>query len=204
MKTALKIILPLVILGLAYIVYDQIMQPQRFDNERKVRESAVIQKLKDIRSAQRSFKQTYQRFTGSLDTLIDFILYDSLVFEQAIGSMDDSTAIALGQVKREKFKVAAIDTVFVNRKLTVEEVKNLRYIPYTNNEEFRMEAGSLTTESQVVVPVFEARAPFKDFLNGMDPQLIVNLNDDRERYDKYKGLKVGSMTESTNEAGNWE
>lgn len=204
MKTALKIILPLVIIGLAYIVYDQIMQPQRFDNERKARESAVIEKLQDIRLAQRSFKQAYQRFTGSFDTLIDFILHDSLVFEQAIGSMDDSTAIALGQVKREKFKVAAIDTVFVKRKLTVADVKNLRYIPHTENLEFRMEAGTLTTESQVVVPVFEARAPYKEFLNGMDPQLIVNLNDDRGRYGRYKGLKVGSMTESTNEAGNWE
>jgi hypothetical protein len=124
-------------------------------------------------------------------------------------------AVAQGKVTREKFKVAVKDTAFVvvnskdkalrERKLTDEEIMNLRYIPFSNNTEFIMDAAFLTTESQVVIPVFEAKAPYITFLDTIKyRQDVINLLDDRKRTERYKGLKVGSLTESTNDAGNWE
>ena len=42
------------------------------------------------------------------------------------------------------------------------------------------------------------------FLKGLDDQLRINLNDQRRVQEKYPGLKVGSLTETNNNAGNWE
>ena len=35
-------------------------------------------------------------------------------------------------------------------------------------------------------------------------QLVVNLKDKAEKLEKYPGLRVGSLTEINNNAGNWE
>jgi len=56
------------------------------------------------------------------------------------------------------------------------------------------------TASQVEVQVFEATAKNFDILDGMDRQLIVNLNDLKD----FPGLKVGDIEEANNNAGNWE
>ena len=121
MKRIAQIILGVVILGLVYVIYDQISTPIRFDNEVKVRNAQVIDRIKDIRTAQRSFKSKYQRFTGSFDTLISFVLNDSLELERKIVDEDDSVAMAMlkksGRKNVQKFKVAVIDTVFAPKKL---------------------------------------------------------------------------------------
>lgn len=204
MKKAIQIVLFLVIVVLGYILVQSILTPLDFQNTTKLREAAVIERIKDIRTAQRAYKTVNQRFTSSFDTLINFVLNDSLVFEKAIGSADDSVAVAKGLVKREKFNVAAIDTIFGDRKLTPEQIKNFRFIPFGNGKEYIMSAGNLATESKVVVPVFECKAPYKSFLSDQDQQLLVNLIDDNKTLNRYPGIKVGSMTEATNEAGNWE
>lgn len=204
MKKAIQIVLFLVIVVLGYILVKSILTPLDFQNATKAREAAVIERIKDIRTAQRAYKTVNQRFTGSFDTLINFVLNDSLVFEKAIGSADDSVAVAKGLVKREQFNVAAIDTIFGARKLTPEQIKNFRFIPHGEGKEFIMAAGNLATESKVVVPVFECKAPYKSFLGDLDQQLLVNLIDDCKTLNRYAGIKVGSMTEATNEAGNWE
>ncbi|MBQ4279766.1 MAG: hypothetical protein IJC16_07425 [Rikenellaceae bacterium] len=204
MKKAIQIVLAVVIVVLAFVVYKQIMTPMKFQEEQDRREKAVIERLKYIRDAQRGFKKANQRYTGSFDTLINFVLNDTLEYEKIIGSDDDSVAVARGQVRREKFRIAAIDTVFGTKKLSPDVVKQLPYIPFGNGAQFIMGAGQVTTAADVVVPVFEAKAPYKVFLGDLDQQELINLLDDRRAMDKYKGLKVGDLEQATNDAGNWE
>ena len=211
MKRIAQIILGVVILGLVYVIYDQISTPIRFDDEVKVRNAQVIDRIKDIRTAQRSFKSKYQRFTGSFDTLISFVLNDSLELERKIVDEDDSVAMAMlkksGRKNVQKFKVAVIDTVFAPKKLSRADVENLRYIPGTDNKaQFIMEAGIITTESKVVIPVVECRAPYKAFLDTVAyRQEVINLIDEEQNnFNRYPGVKFGSMDSGNNEAGNWE
>jgi len=204
MKKVVQIVLGIAIIILAYILIMQIMTPVKFNNEVKSREAAVIERLKDIRTAQRAYRSVYQKFTPSMDTLVNFLLKDSMTFVRAMGSADDSAAVASGAFRRENFKVAAIDTVFGTKRLTAEQIKDFPYIPYGEGNKFIMEAGDLMTGSQVVVPVFECRAPYKSFLGDLDEQQLINLIDLRKSLGKYEGIKAGSMTEATNEAGNWE
>ena len=170
----------------------------------------VIDRIKDIRTAERSFKTKYNRFTGDFDTLINFVLTDSLEFERKIVDEDDSLAMAQlkksGRKNSEKVWVHVIDTIFTPKKLTAEQVRNLRYVPGTNNQtEFELEAGLVTTESKVVIPVVECHIPYKMFLDTVRfRQEVINLVDDQENnFSNYGGIKFGSMEKGNNEAGNW-
>ncbi len=207
-KKIIQIVLAIAIIFLGYTLYEQIMAPLRFDKTVEFRKEAVIDRIKDIRSAQQAYKQVYQKYTDNFDTLINFVLNGKMEFEKQLISEDDSAGLAelkkLGRQNIEKFTVAVIDTIFGTKKLTPDAVKKLRYIPYTDNVEFRLDAGDLTTASKVVVPVFECRAPYKDYLGDLDEQLLINLIDEATSLDKYPGIKVGSMTQATNDAGNWE
>ncbi len=207
-KKILQILLAIVIVGCVWVIYDQISTPIKF--ELKQKKAAVIERIKDIRSAERAYKLKYQRFTDDFDSLAHFILNDSLEMERKLVDEDDS--VALAQLKKsgrrnvEKFNVAVIDTVFAPRKLTAEQVRELRFIPGTDNKsQFLLEAGTVNA-GNVTVPVVECRAPYKMFLDTtIYRQEIINLiDDDTNNFNRYPGVKFGSMEAANNEAGNWE
>ena len=183
--------------------------PLKFEQQLKERNTEVIAKLKDIRSAERAFKSKYQYFTSDFDSLINFILTDSLEMERKLVDEDDSVAMAkLKKAKKknvEKYNLAVIDTIFNPRKLSKEQIEALRYIPHTNNVEFILEAGKVN-KGNVDVPVVECRAPYKSYLDTVEfRQNVINLIDDKvNNFGQYAGLKFGSMEGSNNEAGNWE
>ena len=211
MKKLFQIILAVAIVGLVYVIYVRISTPIRFDKETKAKKAQVIDRIKDIRTAQRAFKSKYQHFTASFDTLSAFVLTDTLELERKIVDEDDSAAMAMlkksGKKNIEKFKIAVIDTIFAPKKVTRQDVENFRFIPGTGNKaQFIMEAGIITTESKVVIPVVECRAPYKAFLDTVAyRQEVINLIDEEQNnFNRYPGVKFGSMDSGNNEAGNWE
>ena len=211
MKKLFQIILAVAIVGLVYVIYVQISTPIRFDKETKAKKAQVIDRIKDIRTAQRAFKSKYQHFTASFDSLSAFVLTDTLELERKIVDEDDSAAMAMlkksGKKNIEKFKIAVIDTIFAPKKVTRQDVENFRFIPGTGNTaQFIMEAGIITTESKVVIPVVECRAPYKAFLDTVAyRQEVINLIDEEQNnFNRYPGVKFGSMDSGNNEAGNWE
>ena len=211
MKRIFQIILGVVIVALVYIIYVQISTPLNFNKETKAKKAQVIDRIKDIRTAQRAFKSKYQHFTASFDSLSAFVLTDTLELERKIVDEDDSAAMAMlkksGKKNIEKFKIAVIDTIFAPKKVTRQDVENFRFIPGTGNKaQFIMEAGIITTESKVVIPVVECRAPYKAFLDTVAyRQEVINLIDEEQNnFNRYPGVKFGSMDSGNNEAGNWE
>lgn len=211
MKKLFQIILAVAIVGLVCVIYVQISTPIRFDKETKAKKAQVIDRIKDIRTAQRAFKTKYQHFTASFDSLSAFVLTDTLELERKIVDEDDSAAMAMlkksGKKNIEKFKIAVIDTIFAPKKVTRQDVENFRFIPGTGNKaQFIMEAGIITTESKVVIPVVECRAPYKAFLDTVAyRQEVINLIDEEQNnFNRYPGVKFGSMDSGNNEAGNWE
>ena len=211
MKKLFQIILAVAIVGLVYVIYVQISTPIRFDKETKAKKAQVIDRIKDIRTAQRAFKSKYQHFTASFDSLSAFVLTDTLELERKIVDEDDSAAMAMlkksGKKNIEKFKIAVIDTIFAPKKVTRQDVENFRFIPGTGNKaQFIMEAGIITTESKVVIPVVECRAPYKAFPDTVAyRQEVINLIDEEQNnFNRYPGVKFGSMDSGNNEAGNWE
>jgi len=211
-KTLLQVFLIVLALLLTYKIYDTVRRPIDFQKEKKVRYDAVVDKLKDIRKAELAYKDVNGKFTGSWDTLINFVKTDSLPLVRKIGSLTDSMvdagwteekALREGKIIRDTVKVAVLDSVFGKSY----PIDKLPIIPYTNNQKFFLGAAKVKTGSGVDVAVFEARAHNNTILNQLEGEFgqeIINLNEKSRVDGKYPGLKVGSLTEANNNAGNWE
>lgn len=208
MKTVFQVILVFVIVGLGYLVYDSIMQPIRFNNEQAKRQNAVVDRLKMIRDVQVAYKTIYEKYTGSFDTLITFAKEGNLKLVKSEGSLTDSMlqaglteaeAVKQGIIKRDTVLVAVKDSICKNF-----NPDSLRYVPFADKAQFEMGASSITTSSGLVIPVFEAKVANRVYLKGLDNQERINLDDMAEQLGRFPGLKVGSLDEANNNAGNWE
>ncbi len=199
MKTVIHVILIAAICVMAYLVYESVQQPLRFNAEKDIRYNATVQRLKDIRTAEVAYKSEYKKYTGSFDTLIAFLKHDSFKVVMQIGDEDDSADVVAGRIIRDTIRVSVLDSLFKKGY----HVDSLRYVPYTKGAQFNLGTANLEA-GKVKVNVFEARVDFNILLNGLDPQLLVNYNAEKEKTTGYSGLKVGSLEETTNNAGNWE
>lgn len=207
MKTALQIIFAIIIVVLGYLLYESIMQPIRFNRDRDVRVNAAIVKLKDIRELQVAYKGVYGKYTGSFDTLTSFYKTDSFTIDKLIpmvtynsDEITEKEAIKKGFIKVERTKIAVKDSLLTPNY----PINEIQVIPFTDNKKFTLAAGEVKTASGVAVKVFESYALYEDLLKGLDEQLIINYTEAREKITKFRGLKVGSLSEATNNAGNWE
>lgn len=88
---------------------------------------------------------------------------------------------------------------------TVDNIAQITYIPYSNEQRFEVEVNNTYTTSQGIrVPLFEARAHFNTYLADLNDQERVNLIDKETKLEHYPGLKVGDIEAPNNNAGNWE
>ncbi len=197
-RTIIQTVLFIVIVALGYMVYDSIMEPVRFNKDKKHREQIVVEYLKDIRSAELLYKQLNQKFTGSFDTLINFIATAEIPVVKMIPDPTDTTYTKTINDTVGYVKVA--DSLF--GKKSSFDYHNINIIPFSDNKPFELHAGVIK-KGGVTVNVFMVRASFKDFLNGLDQQTIINLTAAQNDIDKFPGLEVGSMTEPSTD-GNWE
>ena len=230
MNKTVKIIIEVVLLaGIVFLVianYKSIMEPLNFNKQKDYRESVAIERLKDIRTLQVAYKTVNGKFTSTVDSLKMFYETGEMPIVLQIGSNDDSAAVAhTEQVKRANRRltnedlykmylagdrnlvfsienvVAVKDTLFNDRPDF--NIDSLKTIPFSGGEPVIMEA-TVRRVSGVPVPLFEAKMPYKSLLKGLDEQLRINLDADRQAQNKYEGLQVGSITSPNNNAGNWE
>ena len=223
-------ILPVIILGLAFLLYRSINEPVKFQKELKQRSNVAIERLKDIRTLQSTFKDTYGHYAPVMDSLVDFYNNGKITIIRQIGSEDDSVAVLHTEAVKKQYKnlkgnqlaeklyelyqkgdenliiripqlTDVRDTLFTSRKNF--KVDELRYIPFSDGDTVIM-SSIIKMVSGVEVPLFEAKMPYWSLLKGMDRQQIVNLVAEREDTDRYPGLMVGSIENANNNAGNWE
>ena len=212
MRAIIQIVLGILIVVLAYFVYNSIMTPIRFNKLKDVRELATIERLIDIREAQKAYKDVNTKYTADFDSLITFLKNDSFTITRAIGTIPESfydslgsekkakeAALRMGIISRETTKVPVMDSLF-GANFAIDSIK---LVPFTSGIVFTMEAGEYITPSNLVVKVLQVSVLYKDLLKGLDPQLVVNYSDERNVITKYKGLRLGSLIEGTL-TGNWE
>jgi hypothetical protein len=208
MKKGIQIGLAILIVVLGYLIWESIQTPIRFNKEKDTRYTATVARLMNIRTAQLAYKDAYGKFTGSFDTLINFVKYDSMKLVKAIGSIPDELlaqgwteeiAVQEGLISRDTIKFAIKDTLFAegfNADL-------LSKVPFTEEGYFEMATANLSV-SKLIVNVFEAKVHNDILLFDMDRQEVVNLNDRMKNRNNYPGVKVGDVVEANNNAGNWE
>ena len=202
-KMPLLAVLIVFSLGFAYIDYEVVSIPIRFEKEKTKIYDDVITRLKDIRTAQEAYKDANGKFANNFDELINFVKFDSLPIVRNLGSYNEDTltaerayelgiilrklpdtltaerAVEMGYVVRDTIKIPVKENIFS----ATFAVDSLRFVPYSGVE-FTLGASSIVTGSGVKVQIFEAF--------------------DSKPFDKWDTLKVGSLTEANNNAGNWE
>lgn len=196
MEKSIRIVLWIFVIGLSYALYSAIMDPIKFNKERKKRSADVIERLKDVRKAQIAFKEINRYYASNFDELIPLIdtgeftivqrrdeelkFYNKIYREYQLKDTTYIDTLGFASIK---------DSIFGNDY----NLENLRFIPHSEGTELKLRAGKIKTGS-LTVQVFEAKAPKEDYLKGLDKDLIKNAS---------KDLLVGSMT-SAKINGNWE
>ncbi len=197
-QLVLKVVLGLAIVGLSYFLYEIIQEPIRFEKIKEKRYKKIKERLENIRDAQKAYRAEYGNFAKDFNTLISFVDTG----KQAIIERKDSSFMYYNQTYQQDMKK---DTVIVSILGFREVKKNLfgetfkadqmRYIPDTDNEEFVLEAGSVKA-NDVVVPVFEAKAPNRVVFEDVFKKY-------RQFIDADYALTIGSLQEPTL-SGNWK
>jgi hypothetical protein len=201
-KQIALILIPLNII-LAYFVYNSINSEVEFQKLAKVRIAENIQKLKDIRAVQISYKNKHKGFSDDFDSLLVFMNYDSVAVVKSEGEVPDSLtelqAVQAGLISRDTIYIATKSHIFNEDYLTTRNekfplnIEQLRYIPYTADKSYEIDAGSVE-KGEVIVQVFEVSAKYGDVLIGLDAE--------NKKYDLSSFLRVGSMSEASLN-GNW-
>lgn len=208
MKVTLKILLAVAVVLLAYMCYRSIMGPIEFEDERDRRENLIKARLIDIRKAQIEYKNIHKVHAANFDELSKFLKDEKLPFlikegvltdEQLEKGMTEKEAVKKGLIRRDTVWVTAVDTLF-GKGYNVDDLRN---VPGANVQ-FTMDTATLTSGSGYTVKVFQCGVLYDDYLGDLNKQEVYNLKDKASKMGKYAGLRVGSVEEINNNAGNWE
>ena len=138
MKVTLKILLAAAVVLLVYMCYKSVTGPIEYDDQKTIRDNAIIARLIEIRKAQIEYKNMYKTHAGSFDDLEKFLNTDKLPFlikegvltdEQLEKGMTEKKAVALiekakktgnwSEVEKEGLKGFKRDTAWVLAKDTL-------------------------------------------------------------------------------------
>jgi hypothetical protein len=190
--------------------YRSIMHPIEFKKERDIRESAIQARLIDIRKAQIEYKNVYGTHAANFDELGKFLKETKLPFlikegmltdKQLEAGMTEKEAVKKGLIKRDTFWVLAKDTLF-NVHYNVD---SMAIVPVRGvDARFNMDTATIPSSAGYTVKVFECSVKYDVYLKDLDQQLLINLKDQVFKMGKFDGLRVGSVKEINNNAGNWE
>lgn len=193
MKLAIQFVLGIIVLLLAYMLYNSVASRVKFYDQLEKRKKAVIEKLTKLRDVQIAYKNAKKQFAGSCEALMDFILHDSIPLIKIDGTVPDTLteekALKLGILRKDTILIPVKDTLF-----KAMSYDSICYVPFSKGVRFELKNGTVE-KSGVKVPVFEISTPYKTFLEGLD----YTEND----FDGEQLIKLGSLEEPST-SGNWE
>ncbi len=211
MKLILQIVLWILIIFLGYKLYQSIIGPVHFNQEKEERYKKVIASLKDIKAGELAFQEVNGKFAGNFDSLVRFL--DTAEF--AITARRDTSypdqaknkAFGLDPIKGGYYiEDVIIDTLrFTSVKDSLyqksDRYKTMMNVPGTDAQ-FELKAGKLD-KSGTLYSVFEAKVSKDVVLQGLDRDLV-SQEKQVNSVDGVNGpnIKVGSMDE-VNTSGNW-
>jgi hypothetical protein len=201
LKPVLSIVLWVVIVFFAYKIYNSIMEPIKFNQEKRERYAKVIDNLKIIRDAEIAYATVNRKFTDKYDDLISFI--DTAKFAvtevKNIVVTEQRGRITVDVEKR------VVDTVGfepVINSFQGRDYKNMMNVPGTDAK-FELKTGTVEKVQGVQASVFEAKVDKAIVLKGLNKDLI------RQEKEALGGINVpgeyiavGSL-EEVNSNGNW-
>ncbi len=158
MRLLINLFLAILSIGLVYLIVMSIYSPIEFQNEKMKRQDAVVEKLKDIRTAQIAFRGITGKFAHDFDTLKQVLTTDSFKIVKVFGNPDAQDK--KDEVRYETFYVPAKDSI---QQLGL-DLDDMQFVPYTDNKEkFQIQSDIIVYQS-TNVPVVQVKAPWKSFM----------------------------------------
>ena len=219
-KTFISLLLLGVAVALVFWIWSILSVPIKFEQHFADRQKAVIEKEAHIISLVQAYRDANpaKKFTTNWDELIDFALNGTIEYRSQIYDENNlENAEKLAELRKDKnwknervVRVAARDTIFDDEYgvclLNEEQIRNLRYIPFTKNSvEFELDTATYDSGSENYRPhLIRCHAPYvkfidtktynQEFWNELNEQfqLFINHSEANEDMKKMKaeGLKA--------------
>ncbi|WP_116126616.1 hypothetical protein [Lewinella sp. IMCC34183] len=178
---------------LGWLLYRSIEEPITFADERVVRQDAVEEQLKIIRTTQEMYRDITGMFAPSFDTLKQVLRQEDFMEVRIIGDPDDP----------DFDPATAYDTIYSPAIDSINalgiDLDRLEYVPYTDNVTFDIAADTIDYQS-TKVPVVQVGVPYKEFMGRFADERFKRYD---QRYDPNKPIKFGDLSKPSL-AGNWE
>ena len=206
----LKWLVSLVLLSIAgfltYAIYQSVMAPIRFNEDKKVKYALVIENLRMIRDAEEAYKTVYGVYQDNPEKLIEFINTGQIAITNSRNILVQVNKGTVHQPIMVEIEQKVVDTTGYNSvKETIfknRNYENMFNVPGTDKK-FELNVGFLRKTGGLEVPVFEAKVDKQIILEGMDISLVKQEKESLAG-DEVKGpyISVGSM-EEVSANGNW-
>ena len=209
MKIVLNTLMIAAIVLLTYMCVQSITSSTNFTAQHKLRQEAIVERLIEIRNVQIGYRTINGHYAGSFGELQRFLNEQKLPFvvkegnltdEQLRTGMTEQEAVKQGIIRRDTNWILAKDTLLRRNY----DVASIGKVPGFESNSFSLDTATLTSPSGYTVPVFEASVSYDVFLGDLDRQILVNLKDKNKKLNRFLGLRVGSISDINNNAGNWE
>jgi hypothetical protein len=179
------------IAGLAYLLFYNVKEPIAFQAEKTKREGKVVDRLKDIRTAQEIYKTITGEYAANFDTLSEVLRTKDIPQYKVIGNPDDPNA----EFTVDTLYYSTMDSLTA---LAI-NIDSIRYVPFAGGKIFDIDADTLTYQ-QTIVNVVEVGTQRTNFMGSFGDIKYAKYD---KTYDPNTLLKFGNMN-SPSLSGNWE
>lgn len=193
MRIVINLLLIAVAAFLLWTLFTSIKEPIAFKDEKDRRENAVIEKLKQIRTAQELFRNIKGGFAPNFDTLSKVLSTERFAIIGVNGDPDDPNFT--GTITYDTSYSAAIDSI---NRLGI-NLDSLRFVPFSNGVAFDLKADTLTYQ-KTLVQVIEVGTKRVNFMGPYADKRFARYD---QNYDPEKPIKFGNLG-APNLSGNWE
>jgi hypothetical protein len=205
MKTGIQIALWLLCGVFAYLIYNSITGPIRFQEVKEERFGKVISAMKDIRLSQEAHKSVRGQYAGTFKTLISFV--DKA--EYTLTTQKDSSFMRFNK----SFGIdMPVDTVIIDTLGTRsvrdsifkkdDRFRTMMNVPGVAGKTFEM-AAAIVDKGGYKAPVFEVKVAKSDILADQ-PKDLLSRENAQMSVEEVNGshITVGSL-EQVSTSGNW-
>ncbi len=190
-RVIFNLLLMILIAVLGYILFTTVREPIKFQALKTERETAIVNKLLEVRSAQEIYRGVTGKFAGSFQELADTLKYGKFTIVSVTGDPDDPESI----ITYDTSYSAAIDSI-TNMGL---DVDNLSKVPFVDGLEFDIQSDTATYQ-MTTVDVVEVGIAYEKFMGEFAD---VKYKKYDGLYDPKKKIKFGSLSKPIL-TGSWE
>ncbi len=190
-RVIFNLLLMILIAVLGYILFTTVREPIKFQALKSERETAIVNKLLEVRTAQEIYRSVTGKFAGSFQELADTLKYGKFTLISVNGDPDDPESV----ITYDTTYSAVIDSI-TSMGL---DVDNLSKVPMVDGLEFEIKADTASYQ-MTTVDVVEVGVAYEKFMGEFADAKYKKYD---AMYDPKKKIKFGSLSKPIL-TGSWE